>query len=201
MKLILIRHGKTEYNERRAYCGALDPSLSDLGQRELEASEAKRFLREHPPELAFVSPMKRATETADILFAGMAELPRLYPEELREIDFGRFEGKSYEELKDDPEYIAWLDTNCEALIPGGDFPDSFREDVAVGFEQILESCRTERVEYAAIVSHGGVLGTILARYASPQKNWYEWKLPNGAFLVLEGDTHFEVTQMGGGATC
>lgn len=201
MKLILIRHGKTEYNERGAYCGALDPPLSEHGRRELEGSEAKRFLAEHPPGLVFVSPMRRALETADILFSADPDLPKLYPPEFREIDFGRFEGKTFEELKDDPEYIAWVDGFCEGPIPDGDFPDSFREDVAVGFEQALESCRIERMDDAAIVTHGGVLGTILERYASPEKHWYEWKIPCGGFVVLEGDTWFDVTYMGGGATC
>lgn len=201
MKLILIRHGKTEYNERKAYCGALDPPLSDLGRRELEASEAKRFLTERPPKLVFVSPMRRTVETAEILLSANPELPKLYPPEFREIDFGRFEGKTFEELEDDPEYIAWVDGFCEGPIPDGDFPESFREDVAVGFEQALESCRIERADIAAVITHGGVLGTILERYARPERNWYEWKIPCGGFVVLEGDTVFDVTQMGGGATC
>lgn len=200
MELVLIRHGKTEYNERKAYCGSLDPGLTDAGKCELEASETKRYLAEHPPELVFLSPMLRVRETADVLQDGIPA-PCLVIPELREVDFGDFEGKTYEELKDDPAYAVWLDAHCETAIPGGDFPDSFRDDVAVGFEQVLESCRLERVSSAAVITHGGVIGTILERFAVPKKHWYEWNVPCGGFVVLEGDDGFEVKGTGGGTAC
>ena len=197
MEFILVRHGKTEYNERRQYCGALDPDLSDLGRQELEHSDAKPFLREHAPDMVFCSPMKRTLQTAALLLDGK-EVPLVAVPELREIDFGDFEGRSYEDLKDDPAYRAWLDTNCEGPIPGGDFPDVFRDDVAVCFESLLETCRTERVERALVVSHGGVLGTILERFAEPEKHWYEYNFPCGGFAVWK-DGHIET--LGGGTTC
>lgn len=197
MEFILVRHGKTEYNERRQYCGALDPDLSDLGQQELERSDAKPFLREHAPDMVFCSPMKRTLQTAAILLDGK-EVPLVAVPELREIDFGDFEGRSYEDMKDDPAYTAWLDTNCEGPIPGGDFPDMFRDDVAVCFESLLETCRTEGVERALVVSHGGVLGTILERFAEPEKHWYEYNFPCGGFAVWK-DGHIET--LGGGTTC
>ena len=197
MEFILVRHGKTEYNERRQYCGALDPDLSDLGRQELERSDAKPFLRKHAPDMVFCSPMKRTLQTAAILLDGK-EVPLVAVPELREIDFGDFEGRSYEDMKDDPAYTAWLDTNCEGPIPGGDFPDMFRDDVAVCFESLLETCRTEGVERALVVSHGGVLGTILERFAEPEKHWYEYHFPCGGFAVLK-DGHIET--LGGDTTC
>lgn len=197
MEFILVRHGKTEYSERRQYCGALDPDLSDLGRQELERSDAKPFLRDHAPDMVFCSPMKRTLQTAAILLDGK-EVPLVAVPELREIDFGDFEGRSYEDMKDDPAYTAWLDTNCEGPIPGGDFPDMFRDDVAVCFESLLETCRTEGVERALVVSHGGVLGTILERFAEPEKHWYEYNFPCGGFAVWK-DGHIET--LGGGTTC
>lgn len=197
MEFILVRHGKTEYNERRQYCGSLDPELSDRGRQELEDSDIKHYLTQHVPDMVFCSPMKRTLETAAIL-CGEGELPLVAVPELREIDFGAFEGRSYEELKDDPDYRAWLDTNCEGPIPGGDFPDVFRDDVAVGFESLLETCEAEGVHRALVVSHGGVLGTILERFAEPGKHWYDYRFPCGGFAVLENG---QITLMGGGTTC
>lgn len=197
MEFILVRHGKTEYNERRQYCGSLDPDLSEAGRRELQNCDLRVRLDEHVPDMVFCSPMKRTLETAAILLDGK-DLPTVVVPELREIDFGVFEGRSYEDMKDDPEYTAWLDTNCEGPIPGGDFPDVFRDDVAVCFESLLETCRTERVERALIVSHGGVLGTILERFAEPERPWYEYNFPCGGFAVWK-DGHIEST--GGGTTC
>lgn len=197
MEFILVRHGKTEYNERRQYCGALDPDLSDLGRQELEHSAIRAYLEEHTPDMVFCSPMRRTLQTAAILLDGR-DVPLVAVPELREIDFGDFEGRSYEEMKDDPAYTAWLDTNCEGPIPGGDFPESFRDDVEVCFESLMETCRTERVERALIVSHGGVLGTILERFAEPEKHWYEYHFPCGGFAVLK-DGHIET--LGGDTTC
>ncbi len=197
MEFILVRHGKTEYNERRQYCGALDPDLSDLGRQELEHSAIKTYLEERTPDMVFCSPMQRTLQTAAILLDGR-DVPLVAVPELREIDFGDFEGRSYEEMKDDPAYTAWLDTNCEGPIPGGDFPESFRDDVEVCFESLMETCRTERVERALIVSHGGVLGTILERFAEPEKHWYEYHFPCGGFAVLK-DGHIET--LGGDTTC
>ena len=197
MEFILVRHGKTEYNERRQYCGALDPDLSDLGRQELEHSAIKTYLEEHTPDMVFCSPMQRTLQTAAILLDDR-DVPLVAVPELREIDFGDFEGRSYEEMKDDPAYTAWLDTNCEGPIPGGDFPESFRDDVEVCFESLMETCRTERVERALIVSHGGVLGTILERFAEPEKHWYEYHFPCGGFAVLK-DGHIET--LGGDTTC
>ena len=197
MEFILVRHGKTEYNERRQYCGALDPDLSDLGRQELEHSAIKTYLEEHTPDMVFCSPMQRTLQTAAILLDDR-DVPLVAVPELREIDFGDFEGRSYEEMKDDPAYTAWLDTNCEGPIPGGDFPESFRDDVEVCFESLMETCRTERVERALIVSHGGVLSTILERFAEPEKHWYEYHFPCGGFAVLK-DGHIET--LGGDTTC
>ncbi|MDO4406327.1 MAG: histidine phosphatase family protein [Eubacteriales bacterium] len=197
MEFILVRHGKTEYNERRQYCGALDPDLSDLGRQELEHSAIKTYLEERTPDMVFCSPMQRTLQTAAILLDGR-DVPLVAVPELREIDFGDFEGRSYEDMKDDPAYTAWLDTNCEGPIPGGDFPDAFRDDVEVCFESLLETCRTERVERALVVSHGGVLGTILERFAEPEKHWYEYHFPCGGFAVLK-DGHIET--LGGDTTC
>lgn len=197
MEFILVRHGKTEYNERRQYCGALDPDLSDLGRQELEGSAIRAYLEEHTPDMVFCSPMRRTLQTAAILLDGR-DVPLVAVPELREIDFGDFEGRSYEEMKDDPAYTAWLDTNCEGPIPGGDFPESFRDDVEVCFESLMETCRTERVERVLIVSHGGVLGTILERFAEPEKHWYEYHFPCGGFAVLK-DGHIET--LGGDTTC
>ena len=145
MEFILVRHGKTEYNERRQYCGALDPDLSDLGRQELERSDIKLFLEQHTPDMVFCSPMQRTLQTAAILLDGK-DVPLVAVPELREIDFGDFEGRSYEDMKDDPAYTAWLDTNCEGPIPGGDFPDVFRDDVAVCFESLLETCEAEQAD-------------------------------------------------------
>lgn len=200
MELILVRHGKTEYNEQKKYCGALDPSLSEAGRRELEAAEINRYLLEHPPEMVFSSPMKRALETADLLCKDFPALPLLVVQELRECDFGDFEGRAFEgDLEHDPAYRAWVDSFCEDPIPGGDFPDRFREDAVIGFESVIESCKMEGVQSAMVVTHGGVIGGILEAVAEPRKRWNEYRVPNGGYVVLELPDRIKTS--GGGTIC
>ena len=105
----MIRHGKTEANERHLYCGSTDLTLSDAGKAELHQlhydMKNVRFL---------TSGMKRTNETLRILFGDVQyeEDPRF-----REVDFGIFEMRSYEELKHTPEYQTWLTGDNEINIP------------------------------------------------------------------------------------
>ena len=89
MKLWLIRHGLTALGEAGKYQGRLDEGLSAAGRVQLLCAGWK-------PEHVYVSPALRAKETAAILFpeAGQIEVPGL-----REMDFGVFEGRSWQEME------------------------------------------------------------------------------------------------------
>ena len=109
MTIYLIRHGKTEANARHLYCGSTDLSLSDAGKAELQQLHYDiknvRFL---------TSGMKRTNETLRILFG---DIPYEEDSRFREVDFGIFEMRSYEELKDTPEYQTWLSGDNENNVP------------------------------------------------------------------------------------
>ena len=94
MTIYLIRHGKTEANEKHLYCGSTDLPLSDAGKEELRSVyydiKNVRFL---------TSGMKRTNETLHILFGNV---PYEVDSRVREVDFGSFEMQSFEQLKDTP---------------------------------------------------------------------------------------------------
>ena len=96
MTVYLIRHGKTEANEKHLYCGSTDLPLSEGGRKELSQLHYEiknaRFL---------TSGMKRTNETLKILFG---DVPYEEDPRFREVDFGVFEMHSYEELKDNSAY-------------------------------------------------------------------------------------------------
>ena len=97
MKLYLIRHGKTQANEQHLYCGSTDIPLSQSGKREL--ADKKYSIG---PDCEFVtSGMQRTNETLKILFG---DVKFTVDKRFREIDFGIFEMKSYEQLKDDESF-------------------------------------------------------------------------------------------------
>ena len=106
MTVFLIRHGRTLANEQHLYCGSTDLPLSRAGREALANRPpidvgAARFI---------TSGMRRCNETLALLFGNV---PYEVVEDFREIDFGAFEMKSYEMLKDELAYQTWLSRDPE----------------------------------------------------------------------------------------
>ena len=115
INLTLIRHGKTPSNREHRYLGVTEETLSGEGRKQLEILAEKDILKK--PWLLFISPMLRCQESAGILFPGI----KTYPiEEWREMNFGAYEGKNYEDLKNDSYYQKWIDSNGTLPFPEGE---------------------------------------------------------------------------------
>ena len=95
IELLFIRHGATEGNLHHRYIGRTDEPLCEEGVAQVKALQ-KRGLSVNR---LFVSPMLRTRQTADILFPKM---PYTVVDGFAEMDFGRFEGKSADELSGAP---------------------------------------------------------------------------------------------------
>ena len=178
MTIYLIRHGKTEANEQHLYCGSSDLPLSEKGREELaelhyEISNV-RFL---------TSGMKRTDETLEILFG---DVPHTVEPRFREVDFGIFEMHSYEQLKDVPAYQTWITGDNEANVP----PQG--ESGARMKCRVLEALSEVR-EDTCIVTHGGVIATIMAHlFPEEGKNRYQWQPQNGHGYRVEGNTYCSI---------
>jgi len=170
MSIYLIRHGKTLANEQHLYCGSTDLPLSETGRDELKEKHYDiknvRFI---------TSGMKRTNETLQILFG---DVPFEVDPRFREVDFGIFEMRSYEQLKDTPEYQIWLQGDNDANIPPmGESGDQMRQRVLEAFGEIKED--------TCIITHGGVIATIMAHlFPEENKNRYEWQPKNGCGYVI-----------------
>lgn len=161
MTIYLIRHGKTEANEKHLYCGSTDLPLSVDGAAEL------RGIRYDIPAGRFVtSGMKRTNETLRLLFGDVSftEDPRF-----REVDFGSFEMHSYEQLKALPMYQKWLEGDNNANIPpDGESGAQMQRRVLEAFSQIRED--------TVLVTHGGVIAAIMEHlFPEENKNRYQWQ--------------------------
>lgn len=200
MKIYLIRHSITEGNLKKRYIGRTDEPLCPEGETLLK----KRLARGVYPEAdrIFASPMKRCIQTAQILYPGR-ELIRI--DELSECDFGMFENKNYEELKDTPEYQSWLDSGGAMRFPEGESKENFSKRSLEGFERALGMCRCDKlpesgctpaygkaileISSAVFVVHGGTIMSIMEKYAVPKRDYYDFQIGNGEGyeLVLEDD--------------
>lgn len=175
MSIYLIRHGKTEANEQRLYCGSTDLPLSPAGREEL------RFMRyDITPARFITSGMKRTDETLQILFGNV---PFSVDARFREVDFGDFEMKSYEMLKEKAAYQAWLTGDNESNVPP-------RGESGVQMtRRVLEAFR-ELPDGTALVTHGGVIAAIMASLFSQEgKHRYQWQPQNGRGYEISGSSY------------
>ena len=101
-RCILIRHAKTKGNDEKRYIGAnTDEELSKSGIEQAERRKDDILKLVTKNTQVFSSPMKRALQTAKLLFEDMSIT---VIKDLKETDFGLFEGKTYDDLKDDSDY-------------------------------------------------------------------------------------------------
>ncbi len=185
-KLHLIRHGTTDANLQGIYCGSTDLSLNDVGIAELgEILDAADYPY---VEWVFSSPLRRAVETAEILYPGM-EITEI--ENLRETSFGEYEGKSMDQLKDDPDYARWVVGDPSFLPVGAEPPEAFFNRSVNAVISIIDMMMSAGVYSAAIVTHAGVIGNILSGIAYPKAPSYEWNTaPGCGYTVLADPTLF-----------
>lgn len=176
MLVYLLRHGKTAWNLEGRYQGSSDIPLCEEGREALKPAD---FM----PEKVYVSPMKRAAETAQLLFPGVQTIA---VPGLEEMDFGAFEGKSFRDLADDRAYRAWVEGNCTAPCPGGEGREDFSQRVCAAFERLMAREREQLV----IVAHGGTQMAILERYGRLHRDYFAWQSPNGGGFLLEAE-HWE----------
>ncbi len=170
IKVVIIRHGKTEGNTRKAYIGSTDESLKP---KFIEKIDIKKYPL---VEKVFSSPLKRCLETAKIIYP--LETKLRIKEDLKECDFGDFEGKNYEELKNDSNYIKWLENNGEEKIPNGESRVEFEKRCQLCFEDIIRECLENNIKKIAIICHGGTIMSILHKFVNKSESFYRWQVEN-----------------------
>lgn len=186
IKVVLIRHGKTELNEKHCYIGTTDDPLSDNGINELLVKKQNGQYETIVPKFVFVSPMKRAMQTAALIYS---DATFIEIDDFKEMDFGSFEGKNYDQLKDNMMYRKWIDINRGAsedeindLYAGINFeeyletvlPENKTEFVnrsVNGFNSVLNTieklnAEDNKIDSVSIVAHGGTIMSILSNYCS-----------------------------------
>ena len=170
IEVVIIRHGKTEGNTRKAYIGSTDESLKP---EFIEKIDIKKYPL---VEKVFSSPLKRCLETAKIIYP--LETKLRIKEDLKECDFGDFEGKNYEELKNDSNYIKWLENNGEEKIPNGESRVEFEKRCQLCFKDIIRECLENNIKKIAIICHGGTIMSILHKFVDKSESFYRWQVEN-----------------------
>lgn len=155
-KMVLVRHEHTDL--AGTFCGHLDPPLSAHGRAQLDRLIPS--LRRYPFRQVHSSDLRRARETAEAI-AVPRHLPVQLSGALREISFGQWEGLSWKQIvARDPELAQrWLDEYPSVSAPGGEEFTDFFTRIQKAINDIAEEIGDG---YAAVVTHAGVIRTILA---------------------------------------
>ena len=184
----MIRHGETPGNAERRYIGrGSDEPLSAEGIDKAErCAAAFRAMPEWRNQKIRVcaSPMKRAVQTAEILFG--SPVPGKI-RALEEIDFGIFEGKNHGELSGEASYQKWIDSGGTAAIPGGESREQFIERSFAGFLEALGD--PDRDEVIAVVCHGGTIMAVLSTLTGEE--YYDFLAGNLGGYCLNLETENE----------
>ena len=194
VRLHLVRHGRTASNAAGTYTGMRDVDLSEEG---LEGLEQLMTTGDYGMVTkVFVSPLKRCQQTAEKLFPNVE---KVVVEGLIEYNFGEYEGHTSKELAKRQDYLDWTAGLPEAAPPKGEtnqaFNDRIRQTVEDLIKQIAaETAQTTDTANVAIVSHGGVIMTIMSMFAEPKATTTDWFMVNGTgytvTAVLEDELRF-----------
>ena len=158
-RLWLIRHGEPVAEARGRCYGSLDFGLSEAGRGQI--GRVADYVRSEPISAVYTSPRSRAREGAAILAATVSAPVLEVAEDLREMDFGDFEGLTYDEIAArSPElYRLWMENPTEVVFPNGESFPEMRDRVLRAFD-VIE--RKHAGQTVAFVTHSGVNRILLA---------------------------------------
>ena len=162
--LSLFRHGRTRANDEGIYIGSTDYPLTDMGSAELSG---KLDEYEYPRvQRVYSSPLCRCTETAEILFP---EHEIYTIEELRELNFGLFEGKSAVELVGREDYRTWIKGGApDVRPPEGESAEELCIRSYKAISRILMDMMENDFSHCAVITHAGVISNLLACFGLPK---------------------------------
>jgi alpha-ribazole phosphatase len=193
MKLLLIRHGQTDWNLAQRFQGQSDIPLNEVGKKQAQALSER--LSNQSFDFVYSSDLQRATETAKFICKSeFHSAPRL-----REVNFGDWEGLTYDAIKEKhPDTLAaWENDIFKNAPPNGETLEQLSARVQSMLDELYAKHKDQTI---LIVAHGGVLQTLICLALKlPPTMYWQFHLstaslsevafyPAGAILNLLNDT-------------
>lgn len=184
MKIILVRHGETDWNREQRYQGHKDIAMNDAGRT--QARDIAARLESEKVEAIFSSDLSRTLETAAII-AEYHKLPIRIDSRFREMAFGEWEGLTFKEVyaKYPAEFREWCANTGAFRVPGG---ESVEDLLARVWPALLEISQCHR-NTVVVSTHGGVLRALLYHLQGEQEALWQERLGNGSMIkiCIEGE--------------
>ena len=190
-KVYLVRHGQTDANLHRVIQGQTDTSLNASGI--IQAKQVAEKLKNVHPEFVISSDLKRAKQTAKII-AAICKIPVEFDSRLREMKLGNWEGKTFEEVENDPSIKVWSET-----------PSKWKADSAETLKEVQKRMVNVIYQFSElyntliVVSHGIAISSFLL-YTKALSLDLMWKcLPDNASMIevfFESDVERNSSKVG-----
>ncbi len=171
--LYIMRHGKTEWNAIHKLQGQTDIPLNDEGRQ--MASEAADMYKDTHFDLCYCSPLIRAKETAELFLAGR-DIPIIYDDRLKEMNFGVYEGiENSFDIPDCPVNVLFFKPeDYKGVEEGETVEELFERTGDLLFGEILP--QVEEGKDILIVGHGAMNSSIICQLRGLDKSHF-WDEP------------------------
>lgn len=167
LAITCIRHFVTKENEEKQY----------IGWTNVPIVKQPRVSHQLEADIVMTSDLLRCRQTAYVLFPNhVIECSYRW----RELNFGDFEGKTYEQLKTVETYRRWLADPIRYVPPNGEAFTEFQTRI----EQAISNAVSRSASHIVVVTHGGVIRYVLSQYAPDVRPFWEWHVPFGEGVTL-----------------
>ncbi len=177
--IYFYRNGLTDSNLEGKYIGHTDVELSEDGVKQIE--QMKKDYDYPYVDAVFTSPLKRCTKTANLVYP---DKEAIVINDLIEYNFGEYEGRTAEELKENELFSRWLSGEQGVEPPFGESNEAFANRIANCFIKIVDGLLKTGTTKAAIFTHGGVIMYLLSAFGIPEAPMHEWLMPGGCGYAI-----------------
>ncbi|HLO50895.1 MAG TPA: histidine phosphatase family protein [Kamptonema sp.] len=181
-RLLLVRHGETDWNRAGKFQGQIDVPLNDNGRS--QSQRAAEFLKDVKLDFAVSSSMLRPKETAEIILQHHPEIKLQLNDELREISHGLWEGKFESEIEESyPGLLEeWKTTPENVQMPEGENLQQVWERAIAAWQKIVASASGTGI----VVAHDAINKAILCHlFGLEPEHFWKFKQGNGAVTVID----------------
>lgn len=180
LRLLLVRHGETDWNKDRRIMGRENTPLNETGRE--QSRHFKESLGSAPLDGIYTSPVNRAVQTTEIL-SQERDLEVIQDDRLIEVGYGDWVGKTFEEVRQESNYIPYYERLDTPVAPGGETLYEVR-DRARDFVRDLQE---KHPDYTAmVVTHADWIKCLLMHVLEiPLKNIWRFRIDNASVSLLE----------------
>ncbi|WP_413199947.1 histidine phosphatase family protein [Nostoc piscinale] len=186
VRLLLVRHGETEWNRQTRFQGQIDVPLNDNGRN--QAQKAGEFLKDVAIDFAVSSSMQRPKETAEIILRQHPSIQLDLQDGLREISHGLWEGKLEKEIEQEfpGELHRWRTVPAEVQMPEGENLQQVWERSVAAWQSIVQTALDNQLTTGLVVAHDATNKTLLCHILGlTAENFWNFRQGNGAVSVID----------------